>query len=846
MAGRASLKRDVLSTSRTTNSRSTLHHNLPAQRSSFIGRNHETREVKQALATTRLLTLTGAGGSGKTRLALEVARDLVEAYPDGVWLVELAPLSEEVLVPKAVAETLGVLERPAEPLADTLADVLRVRQLLLVLDNCEHLLEATALLVDKLLDSCPRLRILVTGREALRVEGETRRPVPPLSAPDPRGTPLSEHLEDYESVRLFVERARGREPAFSLSQRNALAVAKICGRLEGIPLALELAAARVGTLSLEQISERLGGSLELLTRGGRTAAPRQQTLKGTLDWSHDLLSEPEKIVFRKLSPFAGGWTLEASEAVASGEGVAEGEVLDLLYGLAEKSLVVAEAIGESDSARYRLLEPIRQYAREKLEESGEAGEVRRRHAAFFVTLAGEAEPRLRGPQDRQWLERLEAEHDNLRAALSWAIERGEAQLGLTLAGALGMFWNAHGHLGEGRRWLEEALAGDHRRTSVAARIEALQALFWLTFEQLDHDRAEAVAQEAMELGAEVEIESSLAASLRTMLAGPAWKRGDYERAQDLLEESLVLSREAKDKLGIAEALLQLAGTAWGRGDYERGKKLLEEGIAVCREVGYAYRLPDFLLSLGFMLMLEGEFERGAALNEEAATLCRGHGYKSGLQYTTDNLGWAALLQGDHERARSHYEESLVLCKELGSKMVASGSLEGMACLAAAKGEATRAARLFGAADAARSGGRRAHVQAELWAEEEAWRRPYRATARSQAGQAAWEEALSRGRATGLEQAIEYALSEAEPSVTPPSPATGRSSPSSTPERPGGLTPREVEVLKFVAEGMTSAQIANELYLSPRTVETHLTSIYHKLGVTSRAAATRFALEHMLT
>ena len=311
-----------MSIGRTSNSGGTLHHNLPAQRSSFVGRERETLEVKRELATTRLLTLTGAGGSGKTRLALEVARGLVGAYPDGVWLVGLAPLAEGALVPKAVAEALKVPERPAEPLADTLAEVLRDRRLLLVLDNCEHLLEATALLVDELLDSCPWVRILATGREALRVEGEARRPVPPLSAPEPRGTPPSEDIECYESVRLFVERARGHDPTFSLSSENALSVAEICRRLEGIPLAIELAAARVGTLSLEQISERLQGSLELLTRGDRTAVPRHRTLKETLDWSHDLLSEPERLVFRRLSTFAGGWTLEAAEAVASSEGVA--------------------------------------------------------------------------------------------------------------------------------------------------------------------------------------------------------------------------------------------------------------------------------------------------------------------------------------------------------------------------------------------------------------------------------------------------------------------------------------------------------------------------------------------
>jgi predicted ATPase/DNA-binding NarL/FixJ family response regulator len=792
---------------------------------------------------TRLLTLTGAGGTGKTRLALEVARDLLEAYPDGAWLVELASLSEEALVPKAVAEALEVPERPQESLADMLVEVLGTRQLLLVLDNCEHIIEAAAELVDLLLDSCSRVRILATSREALGVEGELRWLVPPLSAPERKGTPSLQELEGYESVRLFVERARGRDPIFSLSPQNALTVAEICRRLEGIPLAIELAAARVGTLSLEQISERLETSLELLTRGGRTATPRQRTLRGALDWSHELLSEGEKKLFKGLSVFAGGWTLEAAEAVASGEGN-EHEILDLLSGLVEKSLVVAES-AKGGGVRYRLLEPVRQYAQEKLEEDSESEEVRRRHGGYFFALAEEAEPRLQGPEDAEWLEGLEEEHDNMRAALSWALERGEVELALRLGGALGSFWHAHGHMGEGRMWLEAALANDGR-SSVATRIKALKALFWLAFDQWDHDRAKAIAQEAMELSAEAEIDSSLAASLRIMLAGPAWVGGDYERGKELLDESLAISRKADDKVMIAEALFQLAGTVWGPGDTAGAKEIYEEGIALCREVGYTYRLPDFLLSLGYLLMLEGDYDRGAALNEEAVAICREHGYRSKLNYALDNLGWAALLQGDYERARTSYEESLAVCKELGDKMVASDSLEGMACFSAAQGEALRAARLFGAAQALRETLREA-VAFQLTSEEAAWREPYRATTRSQLGKAAWEEVLAQGWEIGLEEAIEYALfSTEDPSTTIPSSTPEQHSTSFAPQRPGGLTSREVEVLRLVAAGISSARIAKELFVSPRTVETHLTSIYHKLGVTSRVAATRYALEHGLT
>jgi non-specific serine/threonine protein kinase len=808
-----------------------------------VGREREIEEVKRELAMTRLLTLTGVGGSGKTRLALEVARDLVEAYPDGTWLVQLAPLSEEVLVPKAVAEALKVPERPGEPLPDTFSEVLRDRHLLLILDNCEHLIEAIASLVDLLLDSCPRLRILATSREGLGVEGEIRWVVPSLSVPEQgRRTLSSQELEAYESVRLFVERARGRDPSLSLSPHNARAVADICKRLEGIPLAIELAAARVGTLSLEQISQRLTDSLKLLRGGSKTQMAKQRTLRGALDWSYELLSEDEKKLFKRLSVFAGGWTLEAAEAVGVGGGVEEDNILDLLSGLVEKSLVVARG-GEQGDVRYRMLEPVRQYARDKLEEDGEGEEARRRHATFFLAFAKEAEPRLQGPEDTIWLERLEREHDNMRAALSWTLQsEQEVELALRLGGALGTFWHMHGHMGEGRKWLEAALAKDGR-ASVVLRIKALEALFWLTYDQWDLDRAEAVAQEAMQLGAEAEIDSSLAASLRIMLASPAWVRGDYERGKELLEESLEISREANDKIKVAEALFQLGGTAWGPGDEARAKEIYEEGIAVCREVGYTYRLPAFLLSLGYILLLEGDYARGVTLNEEAVAICREHGYKGHLNYALDNLGWAALLEGDYERARTPYKESLVVSKGLGDRMVASDSLEGMACISAAQGGAPRAGRLFGAAQALREGV--GAVPYQLTHEEESWREPYVAAARSLLGEDSWEEAIAQGRAMSLEEAIEYALSAEELSATTLSSTTSHLPPSSAPEHPAGLTSREIEVLGLVAAGMTSARIAKELFVSPRTVEAHITSIYHKIGVSTRAAATRFALEHGL-
>jgi non-specific serine/threonine protein kinase len=802
-----------------------------------VGREREIEEVKRELAMTRLLTLTGVGGTGKTRLALEVARDLVDAYADGVWLVELAPLSEGELVPKAVAEAVGVPERSGEPLSDTLAEVLRDRQLLLILDNCEHLLEAVAGLVDTLLDSCARLRILATSREAMGVDGEMRWLVPPLSVPKPHATPYSEELVSYESVRLFVERARGRDPSFSLSPHNTLAVADICRGLEGIPLAIELAASRVGTLSVEQISERLTDSLKLLIGGSKTQLAKQRTLRGALDWSHELLSEDEKKLFGRLSVFAGGLTLEAAEALGSGQGVEEGEVLDLLSGLVEKSLIVAKDSQES-GVRYRMLEPVRQYAREKLEEEGEAEEVQRRHASFFLALAEDAEPKLQGPEDVEWLERLEVEHDNLRAALSWTLERGEAELGLRLAGASWPFWEAHGHYSEGRRWLEEVLEKDGQ-ASAAARAKALEGAGWSMYRLGDTDRAKEVAEEGLRLSDEGGLGGVVTADFLRMSGVMAEVQGHRERARELLEESLRLSREADDKLRIADSLLTLGITMEGLGDLKRAKELHEEGIVLSRELGYAAILARFLLSVGYTLLLEGEFERGATLNEEAAALLQERGYKGGsLELALDNLGWAALLQDDHERARSNYRESLLLCKDLGNKTVASESLEGLACILEAEGAYERAARLFGVAEALRGA-----VGFQHMPEEESWRQPYRATTRSQLGEHPWEEALAQGRKMSMEEAIEYALSAEEPSATTLSSPTSHSPPSSAPKHRAGLTSREIEVLGLVAAGMTSAQIAEELFLSSRTVEAHITSIYHKIGVSSRAAATRFALEH---
>jgi predicted ATPase/DNA-binding SARP family transcriptional activator/DNA-binding CsgD family transcriptional regulator len=813
------------------------NYNLPAARTNFVGREREMIEVKRMLAMTGLLTLTGAGGSGKTRLALEVARSLIGTYPDGVWLVELAPLSERALVPQVVAEALGVAEQPGRPMLETLLDALRGKETLLILDNCEHLIDAAARLTETLLDSCPRLRVLATSREALNVAGEAIWHVGPLSVPRQGERPTVEELEGYESAQLFVERALFVErilygsSGFALGSDNASAVAEICWRLEGIPLAIELAAAWVGTLTIEQISERLKVSLGLL-KGGRTVTRRQQTLRGAMDWSYDLLGEPEQILFRRLSVFAGGWTLEAAEAVGAGGNVGEEEVLELLWRLVNKSLVAAEARTEG-TARYRMLEPIRQYAQEKLAVNEEAKEVQGRHAEFFLALAEEAKPRLLGQEEATWLGRLEAEHDNLRAALSWSLGGGDLGLGLRLTGALGQFWHTRGLFDEGRRWLEEALAKDGP-ASVAARARALEAVGWTAFNQGDMERAVTAAEESLKLSAEAAIEVGVAASLRHLLANVSRIRGEYEKAAELYEESLTLNREAEDMRSMVWSLQGMANVETSRGNYERAAKLLEESLILCRESGYTDQLGSGLSDLGYVLLLRGEHERATTLNEEAASLYRKRGHRSGLEYALDNLGWAALMRGDHERAKTLHEESLELSRELGVKAITAESIEGLACAAGARGEAERAARLFGAAWALHEA-----LGYQQTPRERALREPYLAAARSRLDEASWDAAFAEGQEMTFEEAVEYTLSkdeETDPSATPVSKELSVSEPL------GKLTRREQQVALLVARGLTNRQISTELGISERTAGNHVAKILRKLGLRSRAQIATWVTE----
>jgi predicted ATPase/DNA-binding SARP family transcriptional activator len=740
-------------------------HNLPVAQSGFVGREREMSEVKRTLSMTRLLTLTGAGGCGKTRLALEVARDLTGAYPDGVWLVELASLSEEALVPNSVAAALGVRKQPDIPFTDSLVDFLGSRRILLVLDNCEHLIEACARLVDTLLGSCEHLRVMATSREALGVVGEVNWLVPSLGVPDAGQLLSPESLARYEAVELFVERARSRSPTFVLTPENAPAVVDVCRRLDGIPLAIELATARMGALSVEQIAERLRDSLGFLTTGDRTRAPRQRTLKAALAWGYELLSEPERKLFGRLSVFVGGWTLEAAEEVCSGDGIGEGQdphgrvsnppVLDLLSQLVDKSLVVAEA-DRAGAPRYRLLETVRQYASGRLGYAGEEEAVRQRHALFFLELAERAEPELSGAEQAAWLDRLERELGNLRAAVGYFRASGQRTAHLRLAGSLWRFCYLRGHYEEGRGWLEGAL-GSGDGAPPPARAKALLGAGVLTFLQCEYDRARGRLEEALDLYRDLGDDRGVASAAQ-MLGSIARERGDYAHSEALHEESLTLWRELGDEAGEARSLNYLGYVAWLQEKHERARELCEETLVRFRRLGDNEGIAWALISLGSSALYAGDRRRAQALLEESLALSREVGYKEGVAWSLNQLGVLAHREGDHGQATDLLRESLEIHQNLGDRWRTASVLEAMAEALCARGRPEPAARLFGAAEAVREA-----ISVPVPLCERADREESISAARDELGEAAFEEASSEGRVMSPEQAVEYASAEPMPS-----------------------------------------------------------------------------------
>jgi predicted ATPase/DNA-binding SARP family transcriptional activator/DNA-binding CsgD family transcriptional regulator len=755
-------------------------HNLPALLTSFVGRQEDMLGIQRDLSMTRLMTLTGAGGSGKTRLALEVARDLTGSYPDGVWLVELAPLSDPTLVSRAVAAALGLREQSGTSLLQALRVHLASRRMLLVLDNCEHLVDAAARLAKDLLGACPELKILATSREPLNVSGETIWPVPPLSLPDPEVLTV-EGLMGAEAVRLFVERACSRLPAFELTEENARAVASVCLELDGIPLAIELSTTRMGVLAVEQIAQRLRASPGLLSGGDRTVAPRHQTLRATLDWSYELLGTDEQALFRRLSVFAGGWTLEASEAVGAGYGIEEGEILDLLSQLVSKSMLVVEG----DGLRYGMLEPIRRYGMEKLGAGVEADAVRRRHACWYFELAREVEPWFGGARQEVWLEQLEREYGNLRAALSWSLERGEVDHGLWFGGALAEFWYMSGNLGEGRRWLEAALAECGDAPPTPARIKALVRAGWIAWEQGDYTSSVAMSEEGLMLAREIGDMANEVAAL-TNLGFAALLSDDLERAPALAEEAIALGRTLGDSGGVARALLITGLATVARGDHKHALEVHEESLALARKAG----------------------------DDVAAALSLGMGVLA-------SLGQSAV-----QLAQTLCEQSLRCPLHPRILNVFAFQLRAAATLAAAQELPSRSARLWGAAESLQKTIGAALSPVELHVHE-----PYIKVARQNLGEVVWEAALTEGKAMTVEEAQAYAESEERKRSRR---VSALKAPQQSRQHDQGLTRRQREIALLVARGLSNRQIASELTISENTVANHVASIAKKLNAPSRS------------
>jgi non-specific serine/threonine protein kinase len=682
-------------------------HNLPAALTRFIGREREKREVRDLLADAPLVTVTGFGGTGKSRLALEVASGSADLHPDGAWLVELAPLSDERLVPQAVAAVLGVKEGKGprgDGVLGSLVEHVRGLQLLLVLDNCEHLLGACARLARALLEANPRLKVLATSREALHVAGEATYPLAPLAVADLDRPAGAEAVAANDAVRLFVDRACAAQPAFRLTDGNAGAVAEICRRLDGIPLALELAAARVRALAVEAIAGRVGERLRLLAKGDPSALPRQQTLRALIDWSHELLPEDERAALRRFSVFAGGWTVEAAEAVLAGDGIEEAAVLDLVVALVEKSLVIPDDGG----GRYRLLDTVREYAQERLEEAGEAAAVRSRHLGWFLALAEKASAQIVGPDQAAWLARLDLERENLLAAHAWCDHAdGGAQAGLRLVRALRRYWINRGMPGLAHRLADEALA---RPGAQARNLLRCRALF--DAGQLD-----------------------------------SWM-GRYAPARDGLVESLSIARELGDAARVEAALQALGIAALGLGDLAGARGHFEEALVLARELGNPRELAAALVNLAQLHRLEGRADAAEPLYGKAVDLARELGDRETIAIGLLNLAMVAIGRGSPDRAAPCLDEALAIASETGSKPLGQAALDVCAGLAASRRQWDDAARFYGMAQAQLS-------LTGLYRDpaDEAFLAPLVAAARKALRAGAFEAAMASRSGTTYEEAL---------------------------------------------------------------------------------------------
>ena len=683
--------------------------NLPAPVTPLIGRERDAAKVRQRLLQddTRLVTLLGPPGIGKTRLSLQVATEVRDHFDDGVFFIELASIADPELVAPTIIQVLGLEESGRQSPLDHLSDYLRDKLMLLVLDNLEQVI-GSAPMIARLLAACPQIKLLATSRVPLRIRAERQWPVPPLTLPDLAHLPPPELLADYSACALFVDRAQAIQPGFAITAANAETVARICYRLDGLPLAIELIAARIKIMSPSELLARLGGKLLMQSDGLRDVDERQRTLQNTVEWSYNLLAPEEQILFARLAVFVGGWSLEAAEHVCAGQ------VLDTLTALVNKSLVVQyEQAGES---RFTMLEAIREYAWERLAARGEAEALCRRHAAYYLALAETAEPHLTRPEQTLWLKRLERDYDNLRAVLSRALECADVETAARLCGALRSFWVIHARLGEGRRWLERMLActaESQIRLSPSVRVKLLNG----------------------------------AGSL-------AYYQGDHASTRSFFEEGLALARAVGDKWGMAFALDGLGAEAANQGDHVQAVAFSEQSLALSREIGDKWLSAITLINLGELARVRGDYQQTTRFFDESLALLREVGDKLFIAIVFHNLGQVAQDRGQYDRAKVIHKESLTLCRELGSQRGVAMCQEKLAGVAAAQGELERAARLLGAAEALRQA-----ITAPIGALDRLDYDHVVAVAHVGLDEKSLAAAWSEGRAMTPEQAIAYALAD---------------------------------------------------------------------------------------
>jgi non-specific serine/threonine protein kinase len=812
--------------------------NLPVQFSSFIGREREIADLQRLLLSSHLVTLTGAGGSGKTRLALQVANSVLDAFPDGGWWIDLAPLHDPTLIPQLVTQTLRIPISADEPVLETLLHDAQQKQLLLILDNCEHLSDACAQFARQLLSFAPGLRILATSREVLGIVGEAIYPVTGMDCPD--GEPLVESGQSrkdlnewlgYDAVHLFVDRARACAPNFRLTFENASAIVEICCRLDGLPLALELASARMNVLTVQEIADRLNDRFGLLTAGPRSGYdPRHQTLRSTIDWSYSLLSTEEQFMFRRLAIFEAGFTLETAQAVCSDGNAASLSFLEAISSLVSKSLVVADTVG-SPQARYLFLETIREYALEKLAEAGEIPQLRDRHLEFFLTRAEEAASKIFEAYQQLWLNWLEGEHNNLHAALAWSLESHQIEHGLRIAMALVGFWNNSGFWEEGLAWYKRLLAHTDDQISSEIRVRALVYVSYMAASQGDSQASIAYGQEAVAIAEKAGVEgSSLLAFALAGLASSARAIGDHQTAYNILERAIPIFRESGPPFYFRGALYFQAENATQLGDTKTARELLDESLALFQQAGDFKSIANLYNSWGDLARLEQNYTEAARAYEKSASQLRELDSQRELASVLGNLGFTYLHFRNVEKAAHLFNESMDIHLAYKNRPGKEECLIGFAAIAVMGGLPADGVRLLAAA-AASSG----LPSTSIWRATRMEIDRYTALARARLTEANYQAEQAAGQAMTLEQAIAYARNLPLKSDTML--VQG--------EMPEGLTDRECEIAMLIGQGKTNHEIAAELVLSKRTVETHVSNILSKLDFSSRTQIMRWVIDHRL-